>query len=92
MRFLADTHLELGKALGIELDASAMLGNVRCKRFAAVVDNGKVRPRRARRGRGTANCDTLPAPSIPTQITKFLLEPTGGGLEKSTAENVLAAL
>lgn len=30
--------------------------------------------------------------SPPAQITKFLLEPTGGGLEESTAENVLAAL
>lgn len=42
VRFLADTHGELAKALGIELDASAVLGNVRCKRFAAIVDDGKV--------------------------------------------------
>lgn len=41
---LADMHLELTKALDIELDASGALGNVRCKRFACVVDDGKVRP------------------------------------------------
>lgn len=29
---LADTRAELTKALGIELDATGMLGNVRCRR------------------------------------------------------------
>jgi peroxiredoxin 5 len=36
VRMLADTTGELTRALGIELDATAALGNKRCKRFSAV--------------------------------------------------------
>ncbi|KAA6419589.1 hypothetical protein WJX79_010515 [Trebouxia sp. C0005] len=40
VRMLADQAGELTKALGVELDSVDMLGNVRCKRFSAViVDN-----------------------------------------------------
>jgi len=43
--FLADTRSELTKALDLVLDAEpamAVLGNPRCKRFAIVVENGKI--------------------------------------------------
>lgn len=43
--FLADTRSELTKALDLVLDAPpamAVLGNPRCKRFALVVDDGKI--------------------------------------------------
>jgi len=39
---LADTCAELTKALDVELDATAILGNVRCQRFSMVVENNKV--------------------------------------------------
>ena len=42
VRMLADTAAELTKALELELDLSAVLGNVRCKRFSMVVEDGTV--------------------------------------------------
>ena len=42
VRMLADTTAELTKALELELDLSAVLGNVRCKRFSMVVEDGTV--------------------------------------------------
>jgi len=42
VRLLADTCGELTKALDLELDLSAVLGNVRCKRFSMLVDDGTV--------------------------------------------------
>jgi len=42
VRLLADTTAELTKALGLELDLTKALGNVRCKRFSAVIDNGVI--------------------------------------------------
>jgi 2-Cys peroxiredoxin 5 len=39
---LADTGCQLTKALDLELDLSAVLGSVRCKRFALLVENGIV--------------------------------------------------
>merc|ERR1711994_619104 len=39
---LADTCAELTKALDIELDATPILGNVRCQRFSMVVEGGKI--------------------------------------------------
>lgn len=41
--FLADTHGEFTKALGLELDATPFLGNVRCKRFSMYVEDGQVK-------------------------------------------------
>lgn len=44
--FLADTRSELTKALDLVLDAEGameVLGNPRCKRFAMVVDDGKIK-------------------------------------------------
>lgn len=43
--FLADTRSELTEALDVVLDATpemALLGNPRCKRFAMVVEDGKI--------------------------------------------------
>jgi hypothetical protein len=34
---LADAHLALTRALDVELDLSAVLGTVRCKRFSLLV-------------------------------------------------------
>lgn len=42
VRMLADTTAELTKALELELDLSAVLGSVRCKRFSMVVEDGTV--------------------------------------------------
>jgi len=43
VRMLADTCGEFTKALDLELvDLTAVLGNVRCKRFSLVVENGVV--------------------------------------------------
>lgn len=42
VRFLADTCGEFTKAIDLPLDTTAILGNVRCKRFAIVVKDGKV--------------------------------------------------
>ena len=43
VRMLADTTGALAKALDLELDLSAVLGSVRCKRFSLVVEDGKVK-------------------------------------------------
>lgn len=40
---LADCRGELTRALGLELDVTAKLGNVRCRRFAAVLQDGVFR-------------------------------------------------
>jgi len=42
VRMLADTGATLTKALELDLDLSAVLGSVRCKRFSMLVDDGKV--------------------------------------------------
>jgi len=39
---LADTNAEFAKAAGLDLDLKAVLGSVRCKRFAMIVENGVV--------------------------------------------------
>ena len=43
VRMLADPRAELTKALGFEFDASGALGNVRCRRFSAVVDDNVLK-------------------------------------------------
>lgn len=40
---LADTCGILTKALDLELDLSAVLGSVRCKRFSLIVEDGVVK-------------------------------------------------
>merc|ERR1712038_1363296 len=42
VRMLADTTGALAKALDLELDLSAVLGSVRCKRFSILVEDGKA--------------------------------------------------
>merc|ERR1719490_141161 len=42
VRMLADTKCELTKALDMELDATSKLGTVRSKRYAMIVDDGKI--------------------------------------------------
>merc|ERR1719287_46166 len=39
---LADAGCQLTKALDMELDAAEKLGNVRSKRYAMIVDDGKI--------------------------------------------------
>ncbi|KAK3773519.1 hypothetical protein RRG08_022233 [Elysia crispata] len=44
IEFLADTCGEFTKAIGLEFDASSLLGNVmRCKHFLMIVNHGKVK-------------------------------------------------
>jgi len=40
---LADPRAELAKAMGITFDASDALGNERCRRFSAVIENNAVK-------------------------------------------------
>merc|ERR1712212_1455500 len=42
VRMLADTCGDLAKALDLQLDLVAVLGNVRCKRFSMLVEDGTV--------------------------------------------------
>jgi hypothetical protein len=42
IRFLADPHGELTSALDLSFDSAAIFGNARSKRYALVVENGKV--------------------------------------------------
>ncbi len=42
VRMLADTTGSFTKALGLDLDLSAVLGGVRSKRYSAVVEDGVV--------------------------------------------------
>ena len=42
VRMLADTCGDLTKALELELDLSAVLGNIRSKRFSMLVEDGKI--------------------------------------------------
>ena len=42
IRFLADPHSELTTALDLSFDGAAIFGNARSKRYALVVENGKV--------------------------------------------------
>ncbi|GFO35348.1 peroxiredoxin-5, mitochondrial, partial [Plakobranchus ocellatus] len=43
VRFLADIHTEFTKAIGLELDATPFLGNVRSKRYCMLVEDGTVK-------------------------------------------------
>jgi len=43
MKYLADTCGDFTKAIDLTFDVTAVLGNVRCKRFAMVVDGGVVK-------------------------------------------------
>lgn len=43
IRFLSDSKGEFVKSLGLDFDASGLLGNHRSKRFVAVVENGTVK-------------------------------------------------
>ena len=42
VRMLADTTGAFAKSLGLDLDLTAALGGVRCKRFSAVVEDGTI--------------------------------------------------
>merc|ERR1711934_522852 len=42
VRMLGDTRGDLSKALDLQLDLVAVLGNVRCKRFSILVEDGTV--------------------------------------------------
>jgi len=42
VRMLADTTAEFSKALGVDLDLTAKLGSVRCKRFSLIADDGVI--------------------------------------------------
>jgi len=42
IRMLSDTCAEFTKAIGLEFDATPILGNVRSKRYSMVVENGVI--------------------------------------------------
>mmetsp|Transcript_162522 Transcript_162522/g.516296 ORF Transcript_162522/g.516296 Transcript_162522/m.516296 type:complete len:209 (-) Transcript_162522:145-771(-) len=42
VRMLADTKCQLTKALDMELDATEKLGSIRSKRYAMLIDDGKI--------------------------------------------------
>lgn len=43
IRFLADTHAAFTKAVDLAFDSTAIFGNERSKRYALVVEDGKVK-------------------------------------------------
>lgn len=43
VRFIADPHAAFVKALDLSFDGTAMFGGSRSKRYALVVENGKVK-------------------------------------------------
>ncbi|XP_035695808.1 peroxiredoxin-5, mitochondrial-like [Branchiostoma floridae] len=43
VRMLADTGAEFTKAIGLDLDATAILGNIRSKRYSMLVEDGEVK-------------------------------------------------
>ena len=43
IRFLADPDCKFTKALDLDFDATPMLGNHRSKRYALVIEDGKVK-------------------------------------------------
>ncbi len=43
VRMIADTNATLTKALGLDLDLTAPLGSIRCKRFSALVVDGVIK-------------------------------------------------
>jgi len=43
IRFLADPHCAFTKALDLDFDGAAIFGGPRSKRYALVVENGKVK-------------------------------------------------
>lgn len=43
VRLLADTHAEFTKAVGLDKDLSAVLGNVRSKRYTMVIEDNVVK-------------------------------------------------
>jgi hypothetical protein len=43
VRLLADPHGELARGLGLELDAKAMLGTNRSKRYSAVIQDNEIK-------------------------------------------------
>ena len=57
VRMLADTTGAFTKALGLDLDLTAALGGVRCKRFSAIVEDGTVT---------TLNLESAEAPTAMT--------------------------
>lgn len=66
IRMLADPTAAFTKAIGMDFDATQMLGSVRSKRYSMVVDKGRV--------------------------TQLNVEPDGGGLTCSVAEELLSKL
>nr|AAM18076.1 peroxiredoxin V protein [Branchiostoma belcheri tsingtauense] len=43
VRMLADTGAEFTKAIGLDLDATGLLGNIRSKRYSMLVEDGEVK-------------------------------------------------
>lgn len=60
VRMLADTQLELTKALGVEFDATGFLGSVRSKRYSAVIKNGKFKTFNLEPDGGGLSCSLAP--------------------------------
>ncbi|XP_076442627.1 peroxiredoxin-5, mitochondrial-like [Babylonia areolata] len=66
VRFLADTTGEFVKKADLDIDLSAVLGNVRSKRFAMVVENGVVKGINVEPDGTGLTC------SKPADVTQFL--------------------
>eukprot|EP00043_Microstomoeca_roanoka_P017205 m.178857 g.178857 ORF g.178857 m.178857 type:complete len:184 (+) comp16598_c2_seq1:4641-5192(+) len=52
IRMLADTRADLTKALGVEMDATPALGNVRCRRFALIIEDNVIKAAQIEEGGG----------------------------------------
>jgi len=64
---LADTRCELAKALGVVMDHEGpmhVLGGLRCKRFAILIDDGTVKAVEVSEGPGDPAGDNDPSSSL----------------------------
>ena len=57
---LADPDASFAKALGTDIDLTAVLGSVRTKRFSMIVDNGVVKALNVEPDNTGLNCSLAP--------------------------------
>lgn len=75
VKFYADTSSKVTEALGLVLDHAGpmgVLGNHRCKRFAAIIDNGVVKKVCVSAKENDPAGDDDPSASLVDNMLKFL--------------------
>lgn len=59
IRFLADPHAAFTKALDLDFDATKIFGQPRSKRYALVIENGKVKEAHVESDNTGVNCKSI---------------------------------